>query len=152
MAAQHSSCRVQHQSRCGIGNTTLDYWCGSGDGGGGLGQARGGVWKRQRYIKNPGFCVQRRLRPDLVLLLVVLMLVLAVEMALLQPLHPLTIRLCGRVWPYRSSGTGAPWAADQGCHLEPLIFVSNELGRTAGNNANDTSWKSPPPPLARLKC
>lgn len=57
----------------------------------------GGVWKRQRYIKNPGFCLQRRLRLDLVLLLVVLVLALAVEMALLQPLHPLTIRLCGRV-------------------------------------------------------
>lgn len=64
-----------------------------------MGHGRGevGVGKRQRYIKNPGFCVQRRLWLDPVLLLVALMLVLAVEMALLQPLHPLTIRLYGRV-------------------------------------------------------
>lgn len=34
LAPLQSGCKVQHQSRCGVRNMTLDHWCGSGDWGG----------------------------------------------------------------------------------------------------------------------
>lgn len=128
LAAQHSSCRVQCQSRCGIGNMTLDYWCGSWDGGGERG-ARG-LGNAARHQKP---CFSARTAASSVTRSSSLhwcwcWLWKCPHLGLAQASSPGKKRmsqrhicLCGEVGPDRScssvTGLWAPLAADQGVCL-----------------------------------